>query len=167
MNPHDCSRETALLRQSLRADCRRSGRSRTHPAYVARNAHPGVDRLLTHLPNYKGKRLRPGFCSWSPTLAARSAPAHHLLAAVTEMIHTATLVHDDVLDHASCAATCRRSTRSGAIRRASFWAIICSRMHFTCRVRWTTYARAASLANRRIGCVKASCIRSAGRAHWI
>ena len=28
-------------------------------------------------------------------------PTHHLLGAVVEMIHTATLVHDDVLDSAT------------------------------------------------------------------
>ena len=28
-------------------------------------------------------------------------PAHHVLGAVVEMIHTATLVHDDVLDRAA------------------------------------------------------------------
>src|SRR6185295_4800101 len=31
----------------------------------------------------------------------RVTPAHHVLGAVVEMIHTATLVHDDVLDSAS------------------------------------------------------------------
>jgi octaprenyl-diphosphate synthase len=62
---------------------------------------PGVDRLLAHLPHYKGKRLRPALLLLVARACGKVTPAHHLLAAVTEMIHTATLVHDDVLDHAS------------------------------------------------------------------
>src|SRR5436309_7106465 len=62
---------------------------------------PGVDRLLQHLHHYKGKRLRPALLLLTALACGRVAPAHHLLAAVLEMIHTATLVHDDVLDSAS------------------------------------------------------------------
>jgi octaprenyl-diphosphate synthase len=65
------------------------------------SCRPGVDRLLAHLPNYKGKRLRPALLLLVARACGNVKPAHHLLAAVTEMIHTATLVHDDVLDHAS------------------------------------------------------------------
>lgn len=62
---------------------------------------PGVDRLLAHLAHYRGKRLRPVLLLLSAQACGKVTPAHHLLAAVVEMIHTATLVHDDVLDHAS------------------------------------------------------------------
>ena len=62
---------------------------------------PGVDRLLEHLTNYRGKRLRPTLLLVVARACGKITPAHHLLAAVVEMIHTATLVHDDVLDSAS------------------------------------------------------------------
>lgn len=62
---------------------------------------PGVDRLLHHLNHYKGKRLRPALLLLTALACGRIASAHHLLAAVVEMIHTATLVHDDVLDSAT------------------------------------------------------------------
>jgi octaprenyl-diphosphate synthase len=65
------------------------------------NARPGVDRLLAHLAHYKGKRLRPALLLLVAQACGKLTPAHHLLAAVVEMIHTATLVHDDVLDSAS------------------------------------------------------------------
>ena len=65
------------------------------------SARPGVDRLLQHLAHYKGKRLRPALLLLVARACGTVTPAHHLLAAVVEMIHTATLVHDDVLDHAS------------------------------------------------------------------
>ena len=65
------------------------------------NSRPGVDRLLGHLPHYKGKRLRPALLLLVAQACGNVTPAHHLLGAVVEMVHTATLVHDDVLDSAS------------------------------------------------------------------
>lgn len=65
------------------------------------DARPGVDRLLAHLAHYQGKRLRPALLLLTAQACGKVTPAHHLLAAVVEMIHTATLVHDDVLDSAS------------------------------------------------------------------
>ena len=64
------------------------------------SARPGVARLLGRLGNYRGKRLRPGLLLLTARACGRITPAHHLLGAVVEMIHTATLVHDDVLDQA-------------------------------------------------------------------
>lgn len=65
------------------------------------SARPGVARLLHHLGHYRGKRLRPALLLLTARACGTVAPAHHVLAAVVEMIHTATLVHDDVLDNAS------------------------------------------------------------------
>jgi octaprenyl-diphosphate synthase len=62
---------------------------------------PGVARLINHLAHYRGKRLRPALLLLSASACGSVKPAHHVLAAVVEMIHTATLVHDDVLDSAS------------------------------------------------------------------
>jgi octaprenyl-diphosphate synthase len=62
---------------------------------------PFVDSLVKHAFRLGGKRLRPALL----LLAAKATGAMHrdhvVLAAVMEMIHTATLVHDDVLDEAS------------------------------------------------------------------
>jgi octaprenyl-diphosphate synthase len=62
---------------------------------------PGVERLLAHLAHYKGKRLRPTLLLLTAHACGNVTPAHHCLGAVVEMIHTATLVHDDVLDNAT------------------------------------------------------------------
>ena len=62
---------------------------------------PGVGQLFQHLGHYKGKRLRPALLLLTAQACGKIVPAHHLLAAVVEMIHTATLVHDDVLDSAT------------------------------------------------------------------
>ena len=60
-----------------------------------------VNRLTAHLEHYRGKRLRPALLLLTARACGRVAPAHHTLGAVVEMIHTATLVHDDVLDGAT------------------------------------------------------------------
>ncbi len=65
------------------------------------SSRPGVDQLIAHLGNYKGKRLRPALLLLTARACGGIEPAHHTLGAVVEMIHTATLVHDDVLDSAS------------------------------------------------------------------
>jgi octaprenyl-diphosphate synthase len=61
--------------------------------------------LLQHLKHYRGKRLRPALVLLTARAVAHasgSLPRElHTLAAAVEMIHTATLVHDDVLDEAT------------------------------------------------------------------
>jgi len=56
--------------------------------------------LVQHLRHYRGKRLRPALLLLAGKACGGVVPAHHTLAAAVEMIHTATLVHDDVLDEA-------------------------------------------------------------------
>ena len=56
--------------------------------------------LIQHLKHYRGKRLRPGLLLLTAKAIGKITPQHHTLAAAVEMIHTATLVHDDVLDEA-------------------------------------------------------------------
>jgi octaprenyl-diphosphate synthase len=59
-----------------------------------------VSPMIQHLDHYRGKRLRPALLLLMAKAVGEVHPAHHTLAAVVEMIHTATLVHDDVLDDA-------------------------------------------------------------------
>ncbi len=63
--------------------------------------HPYVADVLTHLNTYRGKRLRPMLLLLTAKAVGEVEASHHVLAAVVEMIHTATLVHDDVLDDAT------------------------------------------------------------------
>jgi octaprenyl-diphosphate synthase len=65
-----------------------------------RNRHPRVAQVVDHVRHYRGKRLRPVLLLLSARACGKVAPAHITLGAVVEMIHTATLVHDDVLDGA-------------------------------------------------------------------
>jgi octaprenyl-diphosphate synthase len=69
-------------------------------ARVLKNKHARVAEVVAHVHHYRGKRLRPMLLLLTARACGRVAPAHHVLGAVVEMIHTATLVHDDVLDSA-------------------------------------------------------------------
>jgi octaprenyl-diphosphate synthase len=62
--------------------------------------HPFVDELVSYGCLLGGKRLRPALLLLAAKAAGRITREHYTLAAVVEMIHTATLVHDDVLDDA-------------------------------------------------------------------
>jgi octaprenyl-diphosphate synthase len=66
-----------------------------------RSDFPFVDQLAGHGFRLGGKRLRPALLLLSAKSAGRIAPEHLDLAAVVELIHTATLIHDDVLDEAT------------------------------------------------------------------
>jgi octaprenyl-diphosphate synthase len=57
--------------------------------------------LIAHISKYKGKRLRPALVLLSGKCIGELVPQHIDLAVVVEMVHTATLVHDDIIDEAS------------------------------------------------------------------
>jgi octaprenyl-diphosphate synthase len=59
---------------------------------------PFVQSLVGHCSDFRGKRLRPALVLLSGRACGGTTSDHPVLAAVVEMIHTATLVHDDVLD---------------------------------------------------------------------
>jgi len=61
---------------------------------------PFVAHLVDHCASFRGKRLRPALVLLTARACGGIGPAHPVLAAVVEMIHTATLVHDDILDEA-------------------------------------------------------------------
>jgi octaprenyl-diphosphate synthase len=65
------------------------------------SADPFVDNLVKHAFRLGGKRLRPALVLLSAKATGSATRDHVVLATVVEMIHTATLVHDDVLDEAS------------------------------------------------------------------
>lgn len=63
--------------------------------------NPFVDRLARHGFRLGGKRLRPALVLLSAKACGGIRPEHLRLAAMVEVVHTATLVHDDVLDEAT------------------------------------------------------------------
>ena len=59
---------------------------------------PRIPEVTAHLVNAGGKRLRPILTLATATMCGYSGPFHIHLAATVEFIHTATLLHDDVVD---------------------------------------------------------------------
>jgi len=60
-----------------------------------------VRKVAEHIVAGGGKRLRPALVLLSAGTFGYSGRAHHRLAAIVEFIHTATLLHDDVVDESS------------------------------------------------------------------
>src|SRR6058998_1234346 len=61
---------------------------------------PSVNTLVKHVSRFRGKMLRPTLLLLSGKACGELNEAHVTLATVVEMVHMATLVHDDVLDEA-------------------------------------------------------------------
>ncbi|WP_210359248.1 MULTISPECIES: polyprenyl synthetase family protein [Sphingomonas] len=59
---------------------------------------PLIPELAGHLIAGGGKRMRPMLTLASARLLGYEGTRHHMLAAAVEFIHTATLLHDDVVD---------------------------------------------------------------------
>ena len=68
-----------------------------------KNKHEAVNEVCQYLSGYRGKMLRPSLVllSWRSVQNKCDVPRDvHRAAGVVELIHLATLVHDDVLDEA-------------------------------------------------------------------
>jgi octaprenyl-diphosphate synthase len=60
-----------------------------------------INQVADYIINSGGKRLRPALVLLSAGVFGKIEAHHHTLAAVVEFIHTATLLHDDVVDESS------------------------------------------------------------------
>ena len=88
--PHDC------LAQWLKGDMDEVN-ALIRERMASENA-PRIPEVTAHLIEAGGKRLRPLLTLASARLCGYEGTAHHALAAAVEFIHTATLLHDDVVD---------------------------------------------------------------------
>ena len=61
---------------------------------------PVLNELCSHVRRFRGKMLRPALLLLSGKACGGLTDEHLTLAAVVELVHMATLVHDDVLDDA-------------------------------------------------------------------
>src|SRR6478609_8208619 len=59
---------------------------------------PLLDRIMRYIVNRKGKQLRPKFVLLSARLGGNINQSTLRAASLVELLHTATLVHDDVVD---------------------------------------------------------------------
>lgn len=63
--------------------------------------NPFMDRVVHHGFQLGGKRMRPALLLLFAKMTGSVQPVHKILAAAVETIHTATLIHDDILDEAT------------------------------------------------------------------
>lgn len=75
-------------------------RMRETIAHELREESPAVREMVEHVGRFQGKQLRAALVLLSGEATSNTTDEHASIAAVVEMIHLATLVHDDVLDGA-------------------------------------------------------------------
>lgn len=73
---------------------------REYLATEFQSSEPYVHELLEHLSQFRGKQIRPACVFLAGRCFGEIRTDHVRCAAVVELIHTATLVHDDLLDQA-------------------------------------------------------------------
>lgn len=59
-----------------------------------------IDQINNYIVKSGGKRLRPALVFLFAGMTGKITPEHHALASAVELIHSATLVHDDIIDDA-------------------------------------------------------------------
>lgn len=87
-----------LLRSRLKEELPAIGRAIDH---ALRQLPPVCQPVATHVINAGGKRLRPFLTIMCGRMAGYSDDSIYTIAASMELLHAATLLHDDVLDQAS------------------------------------------------------------------
>lgn len=65
---------------------------------AAKSQAPLLDRIMRYIVKRKGKQLRPMFVLLSAKLCGEVNEPAYRAASLVELLHTATLVHDDVVD---------------------------------------------------------------------
>lgn len=88
----------ALIQSSITEDMR------AVDAVIRKSLHSEVvliNQVADYIINSGGKRLRPALVLLSAGVFGKIETRHHELAAVIEFIHTATLLHDDVVDESA------------------------------------------------------------------
>jgi len=79
-----------------------------------------IVEISTHLHSGGGKRLRPALLLLAAGAAGYRGPAAIRLGAIVELIHSATLIHDDVIDEAST----RRGRPSANVRWGNHMSVL-------------------------------------------
>ena len=57
-----------------------------------------LDKIMYYIVQRKGKQVRPMFVFLAAKLCGPTNPSSFVAASLVELLHTATLVHDDVVD---------------------------------------------------------------------
>ena len=65
---------------------------------AVRSQTPLLDRIMRYIVKRKGKQIRPMFVLLSAKMCGEITEPAYRAASLVELLHTATLVHDDVVD---------------------------------------------------------------------
>jgi octaprenyl-diphosphate synthase len=88
---------------------------------------PKVAGLITDLGTFHGKMLRPALVLMFAEAVGNVSAIHHRIGAALELIHTATLIHDDLIDDADT----RRSQTTAHVRFGNTTAILLGDYFYT------------------------------------
>ncbi len=102
--------------------------NRGHPARLHSESRWST-RSREYIISAGGKRIRPQLVLLFANAYGYRGTHHHELAAVVEFIHTATLLHDDVVDESSLRRGARPPMRCSAMQPRCWSAISCIRAH--------------------------------------
>jgi octaprenyl-diphosphate synthase len=89
-------------------------------AAALRSERPEIAAMIGHVSRYSGKKLRPALVLIIGRAVGALGPAHDRLGAIVELIHLATLVHDDVID----GADVRRRDATANARWSNYEAVL-------------------------------------------
>jgi octaprenyl-diphosphate synthase len=81
---------------------------------------PAIAEMIAHVGRYSGKKLRPALVLLIGRGLGVATPRHDRLGAIVEMIHLATLIHDDVID----GAAVRRREATANARWSNYEAVL-------------------------------------------
>lgn len=89
-----------------------------------------IPTIGSYIINSGGKRLRPLFLLLCADLAGYTGYKRIILASVIEALHTASLLHDDVVDEAEVRRGKNLQTKYGVIKLQYFLETICMLRHY-------------------------------------
>ncbi len=96
-------------------------------AVALASREPRVAALVEQLGPFHGKLLRPSLCLLVAETIGTPDNRHHALGAALELIHTATLVHDDLIDDADI----RRGRQTAHVSHGNTTAILLGDFMYT------------------------------------
>lgn len=92
-----------------------------------RSSEPRVQTLIDSLGSFHGKMLRPALVLMVAETMGTVRHEHYLLGAALELLHTATLIHDDMIDE----ATTRRGQRTAHVEHGTGIAVLLGDYFYT------------------------------------
>ncbi len=117
-----------------------------------RNFDPGVEPYMEYICETSGKRIRPALCALTGGATGGVTGEHINLGVILELIHMATLVHDDIIDGASS----RRKVPTANAKWGNGMAVLLGDALFSHALKLSTdfdnieISRAISLASREV-----------------